>query len=129
MENITGCVCPMAGYCERHKVTKNQTEHKLCATKQKYFDMWENRKGAGTMALPPVTQQIKNFAKSALTHVASGLAEVSDEEREKRLAICRACDAYMDGRCGECGCILSIKSKWLTSTCPRGLWGDLSADP
>lgn len=39
--SITGCECPVAGYCERHKRRKAEHIHKLCSTDQRYFDMWE----------------------------------------------------------------------------------------
>jgi hypothetical protein len=47
MENKTGCQCPLSGYCDRHKMTKNPHYHHLCQTNQKYFEMWEECRGPG----------------------------------------------------------------------------------
>ena len=44
---MTGCECPMAGYCQRHKVTKGNGWHALCQTKESYFQAWENGTGPG----------------------------------------------------------------------------------
>ena len=38
---MTGCECPIAGYCDRHKMNKNGRLHLLCSTDQLYFDRWE----------------------------------------------------------------------------------------
>lgn len=43
----TGCVCPMAGYCSRHHINKNAHFHKLCQTRQDYFEMYEACAGPG----------------------------------------------------------------------------------
>jgi hypothetical protein len=43
----TGCVCPLAGYCDRHKIKKNPHFHHLCQTRQDYFDMYEKCVGPG----------------------------------------------------------------------------------
>jgi len=37
----TLCECPLAGYCERHGVTKSKHLHKLCQNHIGYFNMWE----------------------------------------------------------------------------------------
>jgi hypothetical protein len=44
---MTGCKCPVAGYCQRHKVSKATGWHKLCQTKPAYFDAWEDGRGPG----------------------------------------------------------------------------------
>jgi len=38
---MTNCECPLAGYCERHKMNKPGRLHFLCQTSQLYFDRWE----------------------------------------------------------------------------------------
>lgn len=38
----TGCECPLAGYCARHKRNKTQHLHRLCQTDQRYFNYWES---------------------------------------------------------------------------------------
>lgn len=39
--SITGCQCPVAGYCERHRIEKPGRLHELCQSDQRYFDRWE----------------------------------------------------------------------------------------
>jgi hypothetical protein len=43
----TGCECPLAGYCERHGVSKNSHLHAMCENHEAYFKMWDNCKGPG----------------------------------------------------------------------------------
>lgn len=43
----TGCVCPLAGYCQRHGIKKNAHFHHLCQTRQDYFNMYEKCIGPG----------------------------------------------------------------------------------
>lgn len=45
MDKKTPCECPLAGYCNRHEVTKNGHLHRLCQTNIKYFNLWEKCKG------------------------------------------------------------------------------------
>lgn len=44
---MTGCVCPMAGYCTRHSMNKNVHFHHLCQNSEKYFNLWEGCRGPG----------------------------------------------------------------------------------
>lgn len=46
-EPVTPCECPLAGYCNRHKIKKNTHFHHLCQTRQDYFDMYEKCIGPG----------------------------------------------------------------------------------
>lgn len=53
---------------------------------------------------------------------------------EARLATCAMCPHYDDGICKDvvdpvtsetlrgCGCIVSVKAKLATESCPQGLW-------
>lgn len=43
---MSQCECPIAGYCERHHVTKNEHWHKLCQ-REDYFQAWEEGRGPG----------------------------------------------------------------------------------
>jgi hypothetical protein len=48
---------------------------------------------------------------------------VSSEERERRLAICNACEFLIDGkRCQKCGCHVNWKSRLEAWHCPVGKW-------
>ena len=44
---MTGCDCPLAGYCERHRVDKTPHLHRLCRTNQRYYAAWEEGRGIG----------------------------------------------------------------------------------
>lgn len=43
----TGCECPLAGYCDRHKSRKIGRLHHLCQHDDRYWDMWERGIGPG----------------------------------------------------------------------------------
>jgi hypothetical protein len=53
----------------------------------------------------------------------------SKEDQEKCLAICKGCEFYRasDGRCSQCGCVLSLKTRLVTDRCPLGKWNDGNA--
>jgi hypothetical protein len=139
----TLCECPLAGYCERHGVTKSKHLHKLCQNHIGYFNMWEQCVGPrqdpnncekkpqnnevkenNEEKLPSTFQMAKNFVKSATKHVASGMGQVTPEQQKNRLEICNDCEFAVQekSRCGKCGCFLQTKTKWATSNCPIGKW-------
>lgn len=45
MSNKTRCECPLAGYCERHGVKKNEALHRLCRENPEFFQAWEECRG------------------------------------------------------------------------------------
>lgn len=62
------------------------------------------------MALTEMLQQMRQAA-----------ARTTPEQRDQRLAACRACPAYLKTpieRCGKCGCPLVSKTTLLRATCP-----------
>jgi hypothetical protein len=44
---VAPCECPMAGWCERHKVAKGKTWHGLCRTSESYRKAWDEGRGPG----------------------------------------------------------------------------------
>jgi hypothetical protein len=142
----TKCECPLAGYCNRHGVEKSAHQHKLCQNHTGYFNLWENCKGPGQnpsncgdgevdyvpdviepdkpLTLPSKMQMAKNLVKATADHVKSGLSNVAESEQERRLAICAECPLLIkeSGRCSACGCFLATKTKWASSSCPKGKW-------
>lgn len=42
--------------------------------------------------------------------------------RHLRRAFCADCDSNKKGICGECGCIINIKTNEPTQECPKGIW-------
>lgn len=50
-------------------------------------------------------------------------AQVADEIRDARLAICAGCPAYgVDHICSECGCYMPVKAALAIATCPLNRW-------
>lgn len=73
---------------------------------------------------PGLLEMAGNFAKAVAGHVANGMKPTPPDVEESRKAICMACpfhDAESD-RCVKCGCNLSIKRSWESSTCPENKW-------
>lgn len=82
---------------------------------------------------PSITRKIANAAKAGgriIGAVVRGQPIMaSDEERERRLAICRQCDLWSEegnvgfGECrhSKCGCT-RFKHGLVTETCPAGKW-------
>lgn len=66
--------------------------------------------------------RILQAGKAFLEFVRSGGERLPREERNRRLAICKACPKYRHGVCRICGCLVAIKT-WLPSeNCPRRYW-------
>lgn len=142
MKKKTDCECPLAGYCNRHQVTKSNHLHKLCQTNNTYFNKWENCQGPGQqnvecqkhvdvvevkkeeVKLPSTAKMAANFLQSAAKHAMNGMGTVPEEVQQARLEICHGCEYFLkeSNRCGSCGCFLGTKTKWSTSSCPLGKW-------
>lgn len=74
---------------------------------------------------PSLLQKAASFARATIRHVADGAKCVSEDEQARRMSICRGCEHFDAERvkCRKCGCGLSLKTRWRTSTCPLNLWG------
>src|SRR5690606_37672550 len=95
-----------------------------CCDRPAYRELFR-RLAAGDPSLPPATTMAASFARAVARHALGGCRKVSDGERERRLAICRACPLLReDGRCGACGCGVRAKAAWLSERCPEGRWGE-----
>jgi heterodisulfide reductase subunit A-like polyferredoxin len=79
---------------------------------------------------PGFMDLLKNSATAA-ARAAGAISEgkelkVSDEEKEKRLAICNSCphkeELIGQPRCGACGCFLKLKASLATEKCPKDKW-------
>jgi hypothetical protein len=79
---------------------------------------------AVTVSPPGLLRRAANFAVAAGRHVLHGLPVVAPEEKERRLAVCRACPQLMpDGEtCRRCGCSTPTKTGWKLEACPIGKW-------
>lgn len=77
---------------------------------------------------PPKLEQARNFAKAMWATAKRGMNNLpviaSAEVGGRRLAICEACPSFdaSSNRCRECGCVMSLKSQLVASTCPLNKW-------
>jgi hypothetical protein len=63
----TPCECPLAGWCERHKVSKGSNWHKLCQTRDNYRQAWDEGRGPGQTK---VVEEREERRKRVLERVA-----------------------------------------------------------
>ena len=56
------------------------------------------------------------------------IGRVTERTAENRLEICKACPFYvgLTHQCTKCGCIMNLKVKLPTASCPIGKWGEFS---
>lgn len=71
---------------------------------------------------------ISTAAHAIIGHLMSGLPLVPEEDREKRMVICRGCPSgcFDNNWCnkdkGGCGCFLPAKTSLPNESCPLGFW-------
>lgn len=75
-------------------------------------------------AVPPLRVRAGTLARAVGRWMANGLPLASEEEFNRRRAICFACDLYdaEKDRCAKCGCGLKAKPRLATERCPVGKW-------
>lgn len=81
---------------------------------------------------PGLLRRAANFARAAATHLSQGAPRVSEDELQRRLAICRQCELYDAAQdvCTHksCGCHMTPrpwwpgKAAWASAACPLGKW-------
>lgn len=78
---------------------------------------------------PSLLQQAGSYVAAVTGWVASGSPLRSQEEVDRLLAICQACEHYRAGVCVLCGCTVDRRrSGWrnklamATESCPAGKW-------
>lgn len=47
---------------------------------------------------------------------------VSDEEYERRLDLCKACEKLNAGTCMSCGCYVELRAAAVVAHCPNKRW-------
>jgi hypothetical protein len=81
-------------------------------------------KPASESDYPSVARQALNLAgavgRVAGAAVTGNAVTVSDQEQDRRLALCRDCERFNagQGRCRECGCLAKFKAMLKTERCP-----------
>lgn len=55
----------------------------------------------------------------------------TEEKRDERYAICKACPHFiaMTRQCSECGCFMKAKTWLRRAECPVGKWGEEPETP
>jgi hypothetical protein len=77
---------------------------------------------------PGLLRKAGNFAAAAARHVAAGMPQTSDAERERRFSICQGCEFYDGSACSKCGCDVVREARflsklsWAGESCPEGKW-------
>lgn len=75
---------------------------------------------------PGFAKKLANFGAAVVEHVRAGRPLVSQEEHDRRLALCvvNECNLYRDGTCihPSCGCDMATKTWWQEQKCPVGRW-------
>ncbi|HEY3969456.1 MAG TPA: DUF6171 family protein [Planctomycetaceae bacterium] len=132
----TPCECPVAGFCQRHGITKFERWHHLCRTRRDYFDLYEAGRGPGQNpgvarqaapdpSAPGILKKMWNVATSLAAFVADGCTTVTTEQYEARLKICDGCQWRSNNSCRKCGCNLALKAHGRAFKCPIGKWPEI----
>jgi len=104
-EHEQGMKCKCCGYYIKAKGKINKTCKKPC---NEY---------------PSIIEMAGNFVSAMVEAAKDGFAQASEEEVQKRKAICEACPLYdlEQKRCTVCGCGQG-KLALASSECPKGFW-------
>lgn len=76
----------------------------------------------------------RNFATSAVKHLAAGAPRCTQEQIDARFAICQTCEHFDGKACRQCGCPVVrerqfiSKLSWAGEKCPAGKWGPVDAN-
>jgi hypothetical protein len=67
---------------------------------------------------------VKDLAEEG-KQILQGTERISDEDKERRLNICRVCQFFKADsmRCAKCGCFMKFKAGLRSVSCPIGRWG------
>lgn len=105
-------------------ISKEQLKQRL----QNQSKIQELSSSNKNLPMPSTGQMIRNIGGSIVKNIQSVAAgnplNISEDEKEKRLNICRSCEFFelSDERCSKCGCYLKIKTYLKAEKCPVGRW-------
>ncbi len=78
---------------------------------------------------PPWQRRARNFLQALSKHAYDLFRRCSQAQIDERLAICQACEYYVDEGCVKCGCKVSSRKSqlisklaWRSSECPEKKW-------
>ena len=73
-----------------------------------------------------ILEKVTQFTKELAAYIGQGAPNVTTEEYEERLKTCNDCEHITEKfTCNQCGCNMTIKSKWATSNCPKNKWPEI----
>lgn len=73
---------------------------------------------------PHLLTQAGTVVKAAMGFALDGFHRVDEQEHDRRLSICQACEHFdaEQNRCRRCGCYLAVKPWLQRESCPDGKW-------
>jgi len=68
--------------------------------------------------------QGEELYRSVMEYVAAISPEerTADEEYNRRLDFCKACDHLTNGMCALCGCFVEVRAAKSNQCCAKGFW-------
>src|SRR6185436_17665696 len=72
--------------------------------------------------LPPIMEQVWNFATAAAGWLARGFPVVTEEGHTGRTDVCHLCPFRADKVCTKCACYIDAKAVIETQHCPKWKW-------
>ena len=62
--------------------------------------------------------------KTKFMDLFTGKPRSEEKVAKKRLSICNGCDQFikLTTQCKQCGCVMKLKTKLDTASCPIGKW-------
>ena len=73
---------------------------------------------------PGIITKAKNLVKDTTKHLMGGAENLNDKDYLIRINECKKCDYFNKEKnvCESCGCYMTVKARWKTSTCPKNKW-------
>ena len=77
--------------------------------------------------------KVKRFINALIWHISLGSPKSTQEQINSRYSLCIVCESFdqKNSCCGECGCLISNKKRfmnklaWADQKCPLGKWNSL----
>lgn len=118
------CECKENGHCPHLSVSVTNGIREHCRTNKRYR---LSRVGVPDEQLPAddpprspgLIRKAITFGKALIQHAWNGFPKPSQEEVDRRRAICERCELRVNGACTVCGCNTNKKTSWLLQRCPH----------
>jgi hypothetical protein len=126
-------VCHIANLlarCEERGYTLDEVRACIVAQDGDQITVDEHHKAYPRTSKLSFADKVRNFAKAAVKHVATGMQLATEEEIQRRFSICQGCEFLKENACTKCGCPVVREKKfisklsWADSNCPVGKWGN-----